>query len=118
MIFIVFFGLIIVVVIGLNVLDNNNINKIEQYFKAQHCEAINYVNGQYFGVCKENIIIVKNGFSVDISKPEKVIFYKDIKELKKEDKKLIVITKNNKIDLEFKDQNNTNDFYIKVQNRL
>ncbi len=118
MIFIVFFGLIAVVIIALNLVDSNNINKIEKYLKSKKCEIISYNSGQYKGACKDSIIVINNAFSIDTSKPDKVIFYKEIKDIKREDKKLIVLIKENRVDLNFKDQNSANEFYKKVQNKL
>lgn len=118
MIFIVFFGLIAVIVIGLNILDNSNINKIEEYFKTKQCETIIHGKGQYQALCPNSIIVIENGFSVDTSKPKELILYKDIKDIKKEKKKLIVITDTSDANLEFKDQNSADEFYKKVQNKL
>lgn len=117
MIFIVFFGLIVAVVVGLNIVDSSNISKIEKYLKSQKCNPLIYINGLYQGACEDKIILIKNGFSVDISKPEKVILYKDIKYLKKDDKKLKIETLKDEIVLDFKEKKNLEEFYNKVNNK-
>jgi len=117
MILIVFFGLIAIVVIGLNVWDSHNINKIQEYYKNKQCEAVYYSQGQYQGICDKSIVVIKNGFTVDTRSPNELIFFKNIKELKKEDNKLIVIGNKGKIQLEFKNENDVNTFYKKVQNK-
>lgn len=110
--------MIVFVVVGLNIVDSNNVEKIEDYYKAQKCEAVNYVRGEYFGLCPKSIIVIKNGFSVDVSKPLKVIDYKDIQDIKKEEKYLKIITAMKSDTLEFKNANKTDEFYKKVQNKL
>ncbi|NQY92865.1 MAG: hypothetical protein HRT43_01755 [Campylobacteraceae bacterium] len=118
MIFIVFFALIIIAGIGLNILDTNNLEKIENYMKAQNCVAVHYNRGQYHGVCENNILIIKNSFSVDISKPDKSISYVDIKNITIEDKTIKIISTKENLKLEFKKPDNATVFYKKVQNKL
>lgn len=118
MIFIIFFSLIALVFIGLNFLDNSNISKIEAYFKAQQCETVSYVSGMYRGVCNDKIIVMKNAFSVDVSNPEKLIYYNDIKEITKKEKQLMILTKSEDVVLDFKDQADLDKFFNEVQNRL
>ena len=92
MIFIVFFALIIMSVIALNVLENNNLEKIENYMKAQNCAAVHYNQGQYQGVCKDEIIIIKNAFSVDIQKDKKTLEYTGIQTVTINDKTINIKT--------------------------
>lgn len=117
MIFIVFFGLIVAVVVGLNILDSSNVNQIKEYLKEQKCEPINYTNGKYQGACEDRIILIKNSFSVDVSKPEKLVLYKDIKKLKKDEKKLVIQVLNNEIILNFKEKKDLDEFYNKVNSK-
>lgn len=42
MIFLIVFGLIALIVIVLNMMDNSNLEKIENYFKSQNCQNIVY----------------------------------------------------------------------------
>lgn len=118
MIFVIFFGLIAIVFIGLNILDNSNIDKIESYFKSQQCQTISYVSGTYRGACSDKIIVIKNGFSVDVFTPEKLIYYNDIKKITKKEKQLVILTKSEDVLLDFKEQVDLDKFFNEVQNRL
>jgi len=116
MIFIIFFGLIAVAIIALNVVNSNNIDDIENYYAAQRCDAVSTVRGVYKGACANSIILINNGFSIDLSKPTKEILYKDIQGIKKQDKMLTLMT-NEMVELEFKDNNQLEEFYKKVQSK-
>ena len=118
MIIIILFGLVAAVFIGLNILDNSNIDKIEAHFKAQQCQSISYVSGSYRGVCQDKIIVMKNGFSVDTSKPQKLIYYKDITKINKQEKHLVIETASGNVLLDFKEQDDLNKFFNEVQNKL
>jgi len=118
MIFILFFALIIVAVIALNVLDNNNLEKIENYMKSQNCIAVHYNQGQYQGVCKDEIIVINNAFSVDIPKDKKTLSYEQIQTINIEDKTIRIKTNTANMILEFKQKDKATMFYKKVQNKL
>lgn len=118
MIFIFFFGLIIAIFVGLNILDNSNINKIEAYFKAQECQTISYVSGEYRGVCRDKIILMRNAFSVDVSQPEKLIHYNEIQNIKRESNFLVIKTSEDTISLDFKEPEKLEEFYISLENKL
>jgi len=118
MIFIVFFALIIFGVIALNTLDNNNLEKIENYLKAQNCVAVHYNQGQYQGVCEDEIILIKNAFTIDISKDKKMISYAKIQTVNIKDKTIMIDTNTSNVKLEFKQKDKATLFYKKVQNKL
>lgn len=117
MIFIAFFGLIALIVIALNVLDSNNINKIEDYLKVQECNTVHYNEGVFQALCNNKVILIDNGFSVDINKDKKLILYKEIKNINKEKNKLVLITKDDKITLTFKEEKEQEDFFKKVKEK-
>ena len=117
MIFLIFFGVIVLVVVGLNIVNSNNLDDIENYYRAQKCEAVTYVRGEYKGLCKDSIILIKNGFDIDLSKPDKVILYKDIQGIKKQEKILTIMT-HEMVELEFKNNIQLEEFYKKAQNKL
>ncbi len=56
MIFLIVFGLIALIVIVLNMMDNSNLEKIENYFKSQNCQNIVYSKGVFKGICENKII--------------------------------------------------------------
>ena len=70
MLFIFFFGIIAALIIGLNIHDSNNISKIEEYLRSKGCDKTSYYQGKYKALCRENLIIVENGFNVDLEKAE------------------------------------------------
>ena len=116
MIFIIFFGVIVLAVVGLNMVNSNNLYEIENYYASNRCEAVTYVRGEYKGLCKDSIVLIKNGFSVDVEKPDKVILYKDIQGIKKQDKMLVIMT-HEMTQLEFKHDVQLVEFYNKVQSK-
>ncbi len=118
MIFIIFFALIIIGVIALNTLDNNNLEKIENYLKAQKCVAVHYNQGQYQGVCQDEIILIQNAFTINISKDKKIISYGKIQTVNIEDKTIKIKTNTANVKLEFKQKDKARMFYKKVQNKL
>lgn len=121
MILLALFGLIVIVVIGLNMYDDYHISQIEKYYKANQCKAQSHFHGKYQAVCGNNIIIYKNSFSLDINKPQNNIDISNIVDIKDEIKKptastnaknnLYIITKDKKnILLEFNDTKQLNEF--------
>jgi len=117
MILIILFALIAAVVIVLNIWDNTNLDKIEKYFKAQQCVNVSYIQGQYQGLCPTSIMLIKNGFSVDISKDKNIVFYEDIKDMEVNKKKIQITSAVKTIYLEFKEENIAALIYKKVEEK-
>ena len=115
MIFLVVFGFIAAIVIALNIKDNSNIEKIENYLKSQNCENIVYSKGVYKGVCHEKIIAIENGFSIDLSEDKKVFNIDEIDSVNIENLKIII---NNTYNIEFKNQEEMDDFYKKLKEKI
>lgn len=115
MIFLVVFGLIGAIVIALNIKDNSNLEKMENYLKSQNCQNIVYSKGIYKGVCDGKVIIIENGFSIDLNKDKKVFKIDDINSIKIENLKIII---NNTYNIEFKDQKKMEDFYKKLKEKI
>ncbi len=119
MIFIVLILFIVVIVIGLNIHDSNNLDKIRSFLEAKNCTHIYYGYGNYKALCQEKIQIVENSFTLDISKNQKEIKYDTIvnKELKKH--KLILTLHNNTQEvLEFKEEKQAFEYDKKLQEKL
>jgi hypothetical protein len=120
MIFLALFGLIIIVVMGLNFYDDYHISQIQKYYQDNQCEVISHFHGKYQAICGNNIIIYKNSFSLDIKNPEAKIEIKDITNIKDEIKKptantnaknnLYIKTKNDQIKLEFDNEKKLKEF--------
>lgn len=108
MIFLIVFGLIALIVIVLNMMDNSNLEKIENYFKSQNCQNIVYSKGVFKGICENKVMQISNGFSVDIDKNKTVFDFKDIKKIEEKNSKIII---NETYNIEFKEKENLDKFY-------
>lgn len=115
MIFIGLFFVIIVIVIGLNLYDSSNLDKIKLHFDSLKCENAYYAKGIYKGICEDKILKIENSFFIDIEKNSKIIYLKDIKEIDKTDFE-IVLNSNEK--LRFKEKYQTLEFYRNLQKKL
>ncbi|MDZ7817932.1 MAG: hypothetical protein U5K55_04625 [Aliarcobacter sp.] len=90
MIFIGLFLFIASIVIALNLYNQSNLNKIEEYLQKNNCQNIIYSNGSYKALCEDYFIVVENSFSLDINKNSKLINYTDIKNLEVNKSDIIV----------------------------
>lgn len=114
MIFLILFGFIAIVVIALNIYDNSNLEKIKNYFEVNKCQNIIYSKGTYKGICKNEIIQIDNGFSVDIKKDRRSFDIKKIDKLEKNSSTIII---NNSFNIEFKDNKNLEGFYKALEEK-
>ena len=115
MVFLVIFGLVAVVFIGLNIVDSSNLEKIENHFKAKNCQNVIYSKGIYKGICKDKVMQISNGFSVDLEKNKTTFDLNKIKSLEEKDLKIII---NNTYNIEFKDEENKNVFYKNLKEKI
>ncbi|WP_121628184.1 hypothetical protein [Poseidonibacter antarcticus] len=115
MIFIGFFVFIAFVVIGLNMYDNYNLEKIENYINNVKCENYIYTKGSYKALCQDRLLEIANSFNVDIKLNKKEYKYEDIKNIDI-DKKSILINKKEKIF--FSKEEELNTFYKKLEKKL
>jgi hypothetical protein len=99
MIFIALFVIIAIVVIGLNLHDTSNLEKIQEHLKTNNCKEYVYSKGSYKALCEDRVLEVHNSFFVDLQKNSKDFDYKSINSLEIK-KKNIIINGNDK--LEFK----------------
>ncbi len=119
MIFLVLILFIALVVMGLNMLDNNNLDKIKTHLEAKNCSEIYYGYGSFKGLCQEDIRLVENSFSLDIAKNEKIISYESIVSLEHKKQKVILTLKNNNtLLLEFKKEQEAQEYYEKIQEKI
>jgi len=115
MIFIVFFGFIVIVVISLNIYDGYNLKKIEEYINNLNCEKYIYSKGSYKALCEDKLLEIPNSFNVDVKIDKKEFRYEDIKSLDI-DKKSIMI--NDKEKISFSKEEELNSFYKKLEKNL
>lgn len=114
MIFIGLFLFIVAVVIALNLHNNANLNKIEEYLVKSNCKNYIYAKGSYKAICENSFYEISNSFTVDIEKNSKVINYSDIKELKIKDLKIYI----NNEEFEFRTSDEIDLFYKELNSRL
>ncbi|MGB7401776.1 MAG: hypothetical protein WA916_04315 [Arcobacter sp.] len=91
-------------------MDSSNINMIEEFYKNNSCNTIYDYKSRYKGLCKDNITIINNQFNIDFTK-NIYIKYDDIKNVKKEDKKILIDTLKRSEKLYFKEKIDTDTFY-------
>ena len=108
MVFLVIFGIIAIIVIGLNIMDSSNLEKIENHFKALNCKNVIYSKGVYKGICNDELMQIPNSFSVDLEEDKKTFKLDEIKNL--EIKNLTIII-NKDYNIEFKKKENMDIFY-------
>ena len=117
MILIVLFLFIAVIVIALNMYNSSNLTEIENYIKNQKCENIVYSKGAYKSLCDDKILEVSNSFQVDIKKNSTMYYYKDIKNLDVDVKKLELVV-NDKDRVSFKTKDEVYKFYDELKKRI
>lgn len=115
MIFIGLFGFIAFVVIGLNVYDNYNLQKIEDYINKEKCKNYVYTKGSYKALCEDRLLEISNSFSIDIKKDKIEYNYKDIESIEKEKKDILI---NDKDKISFSKEEELNKFYSQLEEKL
>lgn len=114
MIFLVLFGIIAIVVFALNIYDNSNLEKIKKYFEVNDCKNIIYSKGTYKGICKDEIVQIDNGFSIDVKKDKRIFKLKQIKQINKDNLTVIL---NDSYKIEFKDKKKLELFYKSLEEK-
>jgi len=115
MIFVGLFALIALVVIGLNIYNSANLEKIESYLLQKQCSEVIYSKGSYKALCEESIIDIANSFSVDIEKDKRSYAYKEINTIRIEK---LTIRLNNKETLGFKTKEELMRFYTPLEKKI
>ena len=115
MIFIGLFLFIAFIVIALNLYNQSNLNKIEDYLQKNDCQNIIYSKGTYKALCEEHFIVIENSFIVDIDKNSKLINYTDIKNLKVNKLDILV---NDDYKIKFKTEKNLDLFFSNLEKKL
>lgn len=115
MIFIALFVLIAIVIIGLNLHDSSNLEKIEQHLKNSSCSEVIYSKGSYKALCEDKILQIENSFTIDLQKNSKTIYYHDITSAIVKKENIIV---NEKEKLEFKLEDEALKFHEALEKKL
>lgn len=109
MILLLFFAPFFIVIGILVMIDDSNTEEINNLFKTSSCEKVYYYKSRYKSICKNNILIVQNQFSVDFSS-NKYIKYKDIMNISKNNTDLNIKTKKELFILSFEKKDERNEF--------
>ncbi len=115
MIFIGLFAFIGFVVVGLNMYDDYNLQKIENYINKEKCEKYIYSKGSYKALCEDRLLKISNSFSIDIKKDKIEYNYKDIYSIEKEKKNILINDKNK---ISFSKVEELEKFYIQLEEKL
>ena len=115
MVFLVIILLVVGVVLGLNYIDNTNIQKIDDFLKHQNCKEINYTKGKYQAICSDKVVIIENAFSVDL-KDAKTVYYKTLKTIQN-NKNELILKSHEDIKLEFDDDITKENFLKKLEEK-
>ena len=114
MIFLILFGIIAVIVFALNIYDNSNLEKIRKYFEVNNCQNIIYSKGTYKGICKDAVLQIDNGFSVDVQNDKRIFNLNQINQINKD---TLTIILNDSYKIEFKDKKNLELFYKNLKGK-
>lgn len=115
MIFIGLFVFIAFIVVSLNMYDNYNLQKIEDYINKEKCEKYIYSKGSYKALCEDKLLEISNSFSIDIKKDKIEYNYKDIESIEKEKKNILINDKNK---ISFSKNEEIDEFYIQLEEKL
>lgn len=115
MIFLVIIFFVVAVVVTLVYIDNTNIKKIENFLLEQNCKTIDYTRGTYQAICADKVLVIKNGFKVDLNEA-KTIYYKTLKDVQIQERKLELVNHEN-VTLEFKDESSKEQFLEKLEEK-
>ena len=113
MIFIFVIALIALFVGVLVYMDGANIEKIENFLQQQQCKTIDYTNGVYQAICSDKVIVMENGFSIDLG-DAKMVYYKTLQDIQVGNKELI-LKSHQDVTLKFKDEASTKEFLNKLE---
>lgn len=115
MIFVGLFFLIVLIALALNLHNNSNLNKIEEFLIKENCKELVYSKGSYKALCDDGFKEIKNSFSVDIEKNSIEIKYKDMQNLKITNMKILI---NDDYLIEFKNKSDLDSFYEKLEKKV
>lgn len=115
MIFIGLFVFIVFIVVALNMYDDYNLQKIENFIIKEKCESYIYTKGSYKALCEDRLLEIANSFSVDIKTDKKEFIYEDIKSVDIDNKSIVI---NDKEKIFFSKKDELNSFNKKLTEKL
>lgn len=98
-------------------IDSSNIDMIEEFYKKDSCTNIYNYHSRYKGLCKDNITIVNNQFTIDF-KENVYIKYDEIQSTELQDKDILIESSKSKEKLYFKEKIDSKKFYEDLKKRL
>lgn len=117
MLILVFLAPFFIAIAWLVYIDSNNSKEVEQYLSLHECNERVYYQSKYQSLCKNELIIIVNQFSIDLSSNE-IINYKNIKDLSIEKKSIIVSNNKKDLFLVFENENQTQEFAAKLRKKI
>lgn len=117
MIFLILVAFIAVIVVGLNMYDNSNLQSIENYLQNKKCQEIVYSKGTYKGLCDEGMYLIPNSFSLKIEEDKKIALYQEITSITKKAHTLTIHTSKEDFHAEFKDEKRLNHYMQQLQDK-
>jgi hypothetical protein len=115
MIFLVIVFFVLAMIGAVSYIDHSNVKKIEGFLQDKGCTEVNYSRGVYQGLCKDKVIIMANGFKIDLNEAQ-IIYYDQIRRVTaKQEKKLLLHTQENNTELKFLSNEERDAFYGKLK---
>lgn len=115
MIFIGLFAFIVIIVVGLNMYDNYNLETIKDYLDKQKCEIYIYSKGSYKALCEDKLLEISNSFNIDIKKDKIEYRYEDINSIVKVKQNILINDKNK---ISFSKVEELDKFYRQFEEKL
>lgn len=115
MIFIGLFAFIALIVVGLNIYNNSNLEEIKSYLESENCTSIVYAKGSYKSLCNDKILEISNSFTVDLEKNSKSYNYDKIINMEIKNLSLII---NDKDELKFSTKEELSNFKEELDKKL
>lgn len=115
MVFLVIIFFVATLVGTLVYIDNTNVKKIEDFLMHQNCKTVNYTKGTYQGICSDKVVVIENGFKVDLGEA-KMVYYKTLNEIQNNEKSLL-LKSNHDVTLKFKDETSKEEFLKKLEEK-
>lgn len=114
MVFLVIVFFVLAMIGAVSYIDNANVQKIETFLDTNGCYEINYTRGVYQGLCDKKVVIMKNGFKIDLNTAT-MISYASIQKVQTNEKELVLYTKKQPHTLKFMNNEDRDKFQRKLE---
>lgn len=116
MIILVFFTPFFIAIAWLYMIDMDNTEMINDYMKENSCKNIVYYKSKYKALCQNNIVSIKNQFTIDFSSNE-IIKYNKIIDVKDDNISIEIKSETKKMKLDFKNEVEVKTFLNALKER-